>query len=254
MDLSGIDVQQIKANIKELNSKKGLLKTKLKLAGSKQALVDSFIEAIEILDDEGKTDEIPDGPFNFYNELSELEEGGEGEGDEGEGDEGEGEPEPDDGEPESEIDTSQSSQKKRTTRKKPAAKKPTAKKPAKKATTAKKPPAKKKPAAKKPPAKKKKAAAAPASEGEKKMTTAGQKRKVIATNKMSLKFEADKFTVSFADGKKKIFKLNFDKGEKDKLRTVVNNSLKFAVENGATDGQQKALRKSFSQAGWYLTR
>jgi hypothetical protein len=79
-----------------------------------------------------------------------------------------------------------------------------------------------------------------------------QKRR-IATKRMTREAIDGKYTVAFADGASKNWSLP-EKSDKTGIRRVRDAAIKFARENGATDGQIAAVMKGLTEAGYHLSK
>ncbi len=82
---------------------------------------------------------------------------------------------------------------------------------------------------------------------------ANMRRRMAANHKMTARVEGGNLSISFADGltKKWLLPLKDQKGE---LRAVRDVAIAFAVQQGATDGQLKAVIKAMTSAGYHLTK
>jgi len=70
---------------------------------------------------------------------------------------------------------------------------------------------------------------------------------------MSSKIQNDKLIVSFQNGPSMNWNLP-DKKDKETLRHIRKAAVKFVYDNMGTYGQVEAVKKTFTQAGYYLTR
>jgi hypothetical protein len=75
----------------------------------------------------------------------------------------------------------------------------------------------------------------------------------IASRRMSAKADDKSLRIHFADGVSMNWSLP-DPNDKDGIRQVRDAAMTFAKENGATIGQQNAVRKALTNAGYYLTK
>ncbi len=75
----------------------------------------------------------------------------------------------------------------------------------------------------------------------------------VAKHRMSTKVDGGRLHVSFVGGASKAWELP-DRDDKSAIRDVRNAALLFAKENGATVGQQNAVRKALSTARYYLKK
>ncbi len=83
-------------------------------------------------------------------------------------------------------------------------------------------------------------------------TASFQKRR-IATKRMTREVNGGKFTVEFADGASRSWSLP-EKNDKAGIRRVRDAAIKFARENGATEGQVAAVMKGLTEAGYHLSK
>ena len=79
------------------------------------------------------------------------------------------------------------------------------------------------------------------------------RRRSFATNRMSCYLSDNQLHISFAAGAAKSWALPA-KADKAALRTMREKAITFARENGATEGQVAAVKKSLTEAGYHLTR
>ncbi|MFQ5865183.1 MAG: hypothetical protein ACE5IW_08165 [bacterium] len=78
-------------------------------------------------------------------------------------------------------------------------------------------------------------------------------RKRMATRRMTTKIDDGQLSVAFANGPQRKWRLPL-KDNKRELRTVRDAAVAFAGQNGATEGQLKALIKAMTSAGYHLTK
>ncbi len=81
----------------------------------------------------------------------------------------------------------------------------------------------------------------------------GVGKRRIATTRMSHEVNGQEFTVSFANGASKSWSLP-KRDDKAGIRRVRDAAIKFARENGATDGQVHAVMKGLTGAGYHLRK
>jgi hypothetical protein len=75
-----------------------------------------------------------------------------------------------------------------------------------------------------------------------------------ATKRMSARVERNMLIVDFEDGSRKEWDTP-NRGDKDEIRRIRDEAVKFALENGASDpGQTNAVRKALTDAGYHLTK
>ena len=90
---------------------------------------------------------------------------------------------------------------------------------------------------------------------DEKRRTVGARRQVLADRRMTPRVsrngDQDVFRVTFADGPSKEWLLP-DKTDRHSFRSVLEQSLRFAGEEGATEGQLKYIRKELNRAGYYV--
>ena len=82
---------------------------------------------------------------------------------------------------------------------------------------------------------------------------AGKFRVRNATQRMTAKAKDNRLTVSFLNGPSKEWPLP-ERDDKPGIRSVRDKAVQFAVDNGATIGQQYAVRKALTEAGYHLTK
>jgi hypothetical protein len=80
-----------------------------------------------------------------------------------------------------------------------------------------------------------------------------QKRHQFATVKMSTEVRGKKLFVSFANGASDSWLLP-DTSDKNAIRTVRDNAVEFAKLNGASYGQEQAVKKALTDAGYWLNK
>lgn len=81
-------------------------------------------------------------------------------------------------------------------------------------------------------------------------TKAGSRRSTI---RLTTKVEDDKLLVSFADGTARSWALP-PRADKNAIRSVRTAAIEFAHGHGTTPGQENAIRKALTSAGYHLTR
>ena len=75
-----------------------------------------------------------------------------------------------------------------------------------------------------------------------------------ATKRMSPRVESGKLVVEFEDGARKEWKLP-ERSDKGSIRTIRDDAVSFALENGATNpGQTNAVLKALTNADYHLTK
>ncbi len=75
-----------------------------------------------------------------------------------------------------------------------------------------------------------------------------------ATKRMSARIESGHLVVEFEDGASERWPLP-DRSDKAAIRTIREEAVEFALENGASDpGQTNAVRKALTDAGYHLTK
>ena len=75
----------------------------------------------------------------------------------------------------------------------------------------------------------------------------------FATKRMSSRVSNKLLVVEFEDGVQQRFPLP-DRSDKVTLKKVREAALRFARENGASFGQEMAVRKALTQAGYHQTK
>lgn len=78
-------------------------------------------------------------------------------------------------------------------------------------------------------------------------------RRRMATRRMTAKVEDGQLSVAFANGPAKKWQLPLTDSKRD-LRTVRDTAVAFAEQQGATEGQLKAVIKAMTSAGYHLTK
>lgn len=78
-------------------------------------------------------------------------------------------------------------------------------------------------------------------------------RRSFATQRMSSYINQNKLYVSFVDGASQSWILP-KQSDKPALRSVREKAVTFAKENGATIGQQNAVKKTLTDNGYHLTK
>jgi hypothetical protein len=83
--------------------------------------------------------------------------------------------------------------------------------------------------------------------------TKGLPRVRIASQRLSAKVEEGVLRVLFANGVSKTWPLP-NRENKAAIREIREAAMQFAKDHGATEGQQNAVRKALTNAGYHLTR
>ena len=78
-------------------------------------------------------------------------------------------------------------------------------------------------------------------------------RKPFATQRMSADVHNKIFSIQFQNGPSKNWKLPTP-DDKSEIRKILNSALEFASENKASFGQQQAVRKALTNAGYWLSK
>ena len=82
----------------------------------------------------------------------------------------------------------------------------------------------------------------------------GRGSRRFATKRMSPRVESGKLVVEFEDGPRKEWTLP-ERGDKGSIRTIRDDAVSFALENGATNpGQTNAVLKALTNADYHLTK
>ncbi len=82
---------------------------------------------------------------------------------------------------------------------------------------------------------------------------AGKFRVREATRRMTAKVTDNRLTVSFLGGPSKEWPLPAH-DDKSGIRSVRDRAVQFAADNGGTIGQQYAVMKALTEAGYHLTK
>lgn len=80
-----------------------------------------------------------------------------------------------------------------------------------------------------------------------------KERRRLSARRMSSKVENGALVVGFAEGPSSRFALP-QKHDKSAIRSAMEQAIRFANANGASEGQERAIRKVLTDAGYYLTR
>lgn len=83
--------------------------------------------------------------------------------------------------------------------------------------------------------------------------TSGKPRRTRATQRMSSYVGNGQLHVSFAGGASRSWSLPA-RSDKTAIRSVRDKAVSFARENGATIGQQNAVKKALTEDGYHLTK
>jgi hypothetical protein len=75
----------------------------------------------------------------------------------------------------------------------------------------------------------------------------------MAAQRMTARVEGDMFRVHFASGARNSWSLP-RRDDTVGIRKLREAAMQFAKENGATEGQQNAVRKALTNAGYYLRK
>ena len=75
----------------------------------------------------------------------------------------------------------------------------------------------------------------------------------IAKQRMTAKVSDNHLFVGFLNGPSKQWSLP-SRDDKASIRSLLDQAIKFAADNGATVGQQYAVRKSLTNAGIFITK
>jgi negative regulator of replication initiation len=78
-------------------------------------------------------------------------------------------------------------------------------------------------------------------------------RERYAQQRMSARIESGNLVVEFQNGASNRWPLP-PKDDKNRIRVVRNQAVEFASKNGATEGQENAVKKALTEAGYHLTR
>ena len=97
-----------------------------------------------------------------------------------------------------------------------------------------------------------------ASEGEGQVQSdvrrpSGRTRRTRATQRMSSYIQNSQLHVSFSGGASRSWSLP-DRNDKAAIRSVRDKAVSFARDNGATVGQQNAVKKALTEDGYHLTK
>ena len=71
--------------------------------------------------------------------------------------------------------------------------------------------------------------------------------------RLTTKVEGGKLLVSFADGTARTWGLPA-REDKAAIRSIRDDAIRFAHDHRATPGQENAIRKALTSAGYHLTR
>jgi negative regulator of replication initiation len=82
---------------------------------------------------------------------------------------------------------------------------------------------------------------------------AGRFRTRQASRKMTAKVERDHLRVGFANGPSKEWPIPA-RTDKAAIRSIRDQAVRFAAENGATSGQQHAVMKALTAKGLHITK
>jgi hypothetical protein len=89
--------------------------------------------------------------------------------------------------------------------------------------------------------------------GKQGQATSARRRTNRAERRMRAIVEGDRLHVSFAGGGTREWALP-TRTDKPEIRDVLYDALDFARKNRATEGQQNAVRKALTEAGYHLTK
>lgn len=78
-------------------------------------------------------------------------------------------------------------------------------------------------------------------------------RERYASERMSARVENGRLVVEFQNGTSNKWPLP-SRDDKNKIRLVRNQAVEFASRNGATEGQENAVKKALTEAGYHLTK
>ncbi|MGC8491200.1 MAG: hypothetical protein ACP5SH_05625 [Syntrophobacteraceae bacterium] len=78
-------------------------------------------------------------------------------------------------------------------------------------------------------------------------------RERFATQRMSARIDDGCLVVAFENGASNKWLLP-PKDDKNRIRSVRNQAVEFASRNGATEGQENAVRKALTDAGYHLIK
>lgn len=80
-----------------------------------------------------------------------------------------------------------------------------------------------------------------------------QKQHQFATTRMSAEVRGKNLFVSFENGASEAWILP-DKSDKNTIRSVRDKAVDFAKQNGASFGQEQAVKKALTDAGYWLNK
>ena len=80
-----------------------------------------------------------------------------------------------------------------------------------------------------------------------------QLRSNYATNRQTARIEGDHLFVSYQSGESQRFPLP-NRNDREGIRLLTNNALLFARDMNATIGQQNAVRKALTDAGYHINK
>ena len=89
--------------------------------------------------------------------------------------------------------------------------------------------------------------------GHGKGTEPSRARRTLATQRMSSYLQSNQLHVSFHAGPSQLWALP-ERGNRDAIREVRDKAVAFARDNGATVGQQNAVKKTLTEGGYYLMK
>jgi hypothetical protein len=75
----------------------------------------------------------------------------------------------------------------------------------------------------------------------------------LASMRMSARVVGDRFVVQFETGASNSWQLP-ERHDKQQIRQVRDHAMRFAKDNGGTEGQQNAVRKALTNAGYHLKK
>ena len=74
-----------------------------------------------------------------------------------------------------------------------------------------------------------------------------------STIRLTTNVQDNKLLVHFADGTRRTWDLPL-REDKAAIRTIRTEAIEFAHDHGSTPGQENAIRKALTSAGYHLTR
>lgn len=83
--------------------------------------------------------------------------------------------------------------------------------------------------------------------------SSSQNRHNFATTKMSADVRGKKLFVSFANGASNSWTLP-ETSDKNAIRSIRDKAVDFAKQNGASYGQEQAVKKALTDAGYWLNK